>query len=193
MQTPQTQVVSSAVLLRVALLAAAAMVMTGCVSPGGYFKDRSRDAADIFTVSLGKGHGAKARVGPAQLGLFFNRDYAGLRGGESHRCWNDETGLPSTFDFNLLLVSGERFDPDRFETGRKRNKCFVASGVFFFTVSRRFEGEDWSAGDLSYYTQVEVALGLFRTIRVGFNVGELFDFLIGLTTLDIFSDDLRKP
>ena len=177
---------------RAVLLLALAAVTPGCVSGRAYFQDRVRDAADILTVTVGDGHGVKARVGPIQSGLFVNSDYAGLRGGESHRFWTDKDLLPTTFDVELLLVSGERFDPERFDRGRDRHKCFAASGVLFLSFSRRFEDEDWSVGDLSYYTQAEVAFGLFKTVRLGLNAGELLDFLLGWTTLDIFDDDLGK-
>ena len=56
--------------------------MTGCASTKAYFIDRGRDAADIFTVTVGEGGGAKARVGPLQIGLWGNHDVAGLMGGE---------------------------------------------------------------------------------------------------------------
>ena len=39
---------------------------------------------------------------------------------------------------------------------------------------------------------IEVAVGLIRTIRIGFNVGELLDFIVGWTTLDICRDDLGE-
>ena len=35
-----------------------------------YLMDRWRDASDILTVAVGKGYGAKARVGPVHLGAF---------------------------------------------------------------------------------------------------------------------------
>ncbi len=45
----------------------------------------------------------------------------------------------------------------------------------------------------SYYTQLEVAAGaLLVGARVGFNPGELLDFLLGWTTLDIYGDDVRE-
>lgn len=44
-----------------------------------------------------------------------------------------------------------------------------------------------------YYTQLEVAAGLGYTVRLGFNPGELLDFLLGWTTIDIFGDDVGIP
>ena len=45
---------------------------------------------------------------------------------------------------------------------------------------------------LFYLTQIEVAAGLGGTLRLGFNPGELLDFILGFTTIDIFNDDLEK-
>lgn len=46
---------------------------------------------------------------------------------------------------------------------------------------------------IPYYTQCEVAVGtFFPSIRLGFNPGELLDFILGWTTIDIFRDDLEK-
>ena len=46
---------------------------------------------------------------------------------------------------------------------------------------------------LHYYTQVEAAAGLLLipSVRLGLNPGELIDFVLGWTTLDIFQDDLE--
>ena len=38
---------------------------------------------------------------------------------------------------------------------------------------------------------VEVAFGFWHTLRLGFNPGELLDFILGWTTIDIFNDDLE--
>lgn len=56
--------------------------MTGCASAKGYFVDRGRDAADVFTVTIGRGVGVKAKVGPLQTGFILNQDVVGLRCGE---------------------------------------------------------------------------------------------------------------
>ncbi len=165
----------------------------GCRSSRPYLIDRWRDTADIVTVTIGKGYGAKARIGPVHVGAFYNRDHMGLRGGESHREWSRNTALPNTFDFDLTLVSGERFDPERFERTRDRHKCFVASGAACLSFSRGFEGEDWSVGDASYYSQIEIAGGIFKTLRLGINPGEIADFILGWLRIDLFDDDVNRP
>ncbi len=40
------------------------------------------------------------------------------------------------------------------------------------------------------YTEVEAVAALGPAVRVGINPGELVDFILGWTTLDIYSDDV---
>ena len=42
-----------------------------------------------------------------------------------------------------------------------------------------------------FLAQVEAVVGLGPSIRLGFNPGELLDFILGWTTLDIYKDDLE--
>jgi hypothetical protein len=42
-----------------------------------------------------------------------------------------------------------------------------------------------------YWTNIEVSAGVLVGVRVGFNPGELLDFLLGFTTLDIYGDDVH--
>ena len=48
----------------------------------------------------------------------------------------------------------------------------------------------WSRGHLYRLTQLEVAGGIVATGKLGLNPGELLDFLLGWTTLDLYDDDL---
>ncbi len=45
-------------------------------------------------------------------------------------------------------------------------------------------------GLLPYCTQIEVVAGALGGLRAGFHPGELIDFLLGWTTLDIYNDDM---
>lgn len=90
---------------RIFRYAAAAMALavlglcgSGCAT-SGYGLARSRDAADIFTLTFGAGGGAKARIGPLQLAAFDNTDIVGLRAGQwlgngTDLVDNGETYLP---------------------------------------------------------------------------------------------------
>lgn len=44
----------------------------------------------------------------------------------------------------------------------------------------------------SYLYQIEVTIGIYRGIRIGFNPAELFDFILGFTTYDMYADDLKE-
>jgi hypothetical protein len=61
----------------------AALVLLGALTGSGpsYLAERGRDAADVFTASVGLGFGAKARVGPVQVGLLLREKCYGVRSG----------------------------------------------------------------------------------------------------------------
>ena len=47
-------------------------------------------------------------------------------------------------------------------------------------------------GGAEQFTQIEILFGLGITFRLGFNPGELIDFLLGWSTVDIYHDDIGK-
>jgi hypothetical protein len=80
------------------VLAVVLASMTGCASTGRYFADRGRDAADIATVCVGVGAGAKVQIGPVHAGLIANTDLVGLRGGRLFTFQTGEDGgIPPPF------------------------------------------------------------------------------------------------
>ena len=148
--------------------------------------DRGRDAADIFSATVGFGIGAKARIGPLQAGLLAEADGIGLRGGtfpdvsDNRESWF----LPLTCDLQLFLVGMEGFDSNS-STTSERHKDFATEpiGPFLSKVQK-----DKTAP--YYYTQLETVIALGPSIRLGFNPGELLDFLLGWAGIDIFKDDI---
>lgn len=66
---------------RIPPLLAAVCLAVGCAT-SEYMTNRGRDAADIFTLTVGAGGGLKARVGPLQVAAFDNTDIVGLRAGQ---------------------------------------------------------------------------------------------------------------
>jgi len=166
---------------------------SGCATTG-YMGDRMRDAGDIFTATVGKGAGIKARVGPVGTGIFINRDVAGLRGGTLFRIKDDTQFKP--YDFTSIipkLYMVPIFIEDRLRLKGEseiRHKDFEAIGIFIPLVSWVDEPNN-SSTKWAYNTQIEVAVGLGGTLRLGFNPGELVDFILGWTTIDIYSDDLK--
>ena len=168
----------------VALMLAACLA--GCATTGDYLANRGRDLADIVTIGTGLGGGVKVRIGPIQTGLFADMQMIALRGGQ-FPCENDGYMFPSNFELEALVVGFESFNP---KTGRsvakQRRKRFTAEGgdIPFVMVAE-------PPGCPSYYTQIEVAGGLLLNVRLGFNPGELLDFILGWGTIDIFGDDIE--
>ena len=166
-----------------------AMLLAGCASTRSYFADRGRDAADVFSLSVGKGMGAKVRAGPVTLPLLVEYTAAGLRGGEI--CSQDLSGVETNYH-NLGTTDGgmgplafERFDLAQ----QDRGKNFAASsrgGDTYTPFITRLESESSAA----YYGEVEAVVAVWYSVRVGFNVLELLDFVVGWTTLDMFHDDI---
>lgn len=165
--------------------------MSGCAT--SYWIDRGRDAADVVTATVGIGAGAKVRAGPLNAGLFWNQDRAGVRGGEGITGpWNSvEFTTPLPIFHGPLepnpwgMHSIELFSPT--DEPSKRGKDFWMTGFYVPFVMNRPWG--WTP---TYFTQIEIAVGALGTIRLGFNPGELLDFVLGWTTLDIFKDDLES-
>lgn len=174
--------------------------VTGCAT-SAYFTDRKRDAADVFTLTVGTGGGVEARVGPVQAALFFNRDSAGLRGGEWYRAMNTNavnfrssdvmeaaTPLPVVLTAAMgaypFLTSVDKFVPT--PGADRRNKQYEAYGPLVpgLTLGNKAH----------YYTQIEAAVGLGPSLRLGFNPGELLDLVLGWASVDIYGDDVSgKP
>jgi hypothetical protein len=69
--------------IRLAAVIALAALAAGCATP--YMVDRGRDAADIFTGTVGFGVGIQARASFIDFGLCAYMDNAGLRGGKTPR------------------------------------------------------------------------------------------------------------
>lgn len=162
---------------------------SGCAGLGVYCHDRTNDALDAFTLSLGSGCGGKVRVGPLQIGLLQNKDVAGFRSGEflsPHLAKYSHTRDVCTLvypysDHSEIIYGDECLDLST------RGKGFTANCAlpFFSTVGQ----PPPSIQILWYYTQVEAVLGAGGTVRAGVNLGEIIDFVLGFVGVDIFADD----
>lgn len=185
-------------------------IMTGCATP--YMTDRGRDAADIFTVAVGNGAGITARMGPVHAGLFYGKDQIGLRAGE-FGLDQRYSGIGSTFD-PLIVIPNPGGGPWGFwhedyfgglqtvpnphggimSLASARAKEYSVRGNCPFVAIPVLSEIDRNAGfkyPVHFLTEVEVVIGVGKTIRLGFNPGELLDFVLGWTTIDIFGDDLE--
>ena len=180
-----TTVVAKTLCVTLAILLTASL--TGCASTTSYLTDRGRDLADIVTIGVGVGGGAKARIGPIQTGLLADMQILALRGGQFHY-GNDSYIVPSIFDLYTFVTGVESFNPTHGKSVSKdRRKSFTAEGhrIPFVSIVD-------PPGSPTYFTQVEITGGLLLNLRVGFNPGELLDFIIGWTTFDIYNDDLES-
>lgn len=163
------------------------VLVSGCCLGGcnGYFADRWADARDILTVTGSAAVlGVRARVGTVHVGSYNRWFEAGLHGGE--------------LDFASDFMASDDDDTDytvwsslKWPGNEKRGKCYNALGFagVSWVHSRTGWDRPWYYLD-PYYTQVEVAAGFLVGARLGVNVGEIFDFLLGWTTLDICGDDI---
>ncbi|MBM4149248.1 MAG: hypothetical protein FJ224_09405 [Lentisphaerae bacterium] len=162
---------------------------TGCASTRGYWMDRGRDAADMATVGLGSGFGAKARIGPIQTGLLLDLPWAGLRGGRLYETLTlPRDGMPYEADCQVLITGFEIFGG----AGRGRGKTFMAApdrvyGPFFHNAT-----DESGNACKYYYTQMEAVAALGLSVRLGVNPGEILDFLVGWFGFDPYGDDLNS-
>jgi len=166
--------------------------------------NRGRDAKDILTATVGGGAGGKVRAGPLQLGLMLNCAEMGLRGGEFVRAapfQKAESGLPGSMDALYWAYGIETFNGGPLAPARGKSfhavtfaMCTapISERFLFGKKSRRHSGEHAKYSPIPYWTQIEAAIGVGGTIRLGVNPGELIDFLLGWTTLDIFGDDIEE-
>lgn len=169
-------------------------LLAGCASP--YMIDRGRDAADVFTATVDKGIGFKARVGPFAGGLGTSASSKGLRGGtlidqKNHWCGNAIT----TWDLSVILFNSEYCSNDKMEVRGKE----ISGGSKVLPPNSPWSKDFLPFIQLSnvhnpaYYTDIEFWFGFIYSFRLGFNPGELLDFLLGWTTLDIYGDDIGLP
>lgn len=148
--------------LEVVLIAVIAGVMvavviggSGCASTRPYLVDRGRDAADVFTATVGFGLGAKARVGPVQVGLLGSGMGHGLRGGEFVRPYEE---CLMTIDIQGIYMGVESFQSALLD----RRKRFVSMGALGISLLRECRAP-------YYYTQIEAVVALGVAIRLGLN------------------------
>lgn len=173
------------VLAALAVGAVLAALCAGCAGMG-YLADRGRDAADVVTAGVGMGAGLKARAGPVQVGALGNIDMWGLRGGQLGEVAFYET---LTRDVLLPWPSQGVFGEERYvyeaprQMPHRRGKGFRAKAPLPVIGI---------ADQPEYYTQVEVVIAIGGSLRLGLNPGELLDFVIGWTTLDLYGDDLHR-
>ncbi len=166
---------------------------SGCASP--YWQNRRADAADVFTAAVGVGLGATARVGPLRAGLGAHYDLYGVEAGETGKL-GTLAGLvvdgPSAGEVSFLLWGESAVDLDGGARRRGKNHC--SSSVASFTRGLDpvplWDPPSPAGGNPARWTQIEVAAGLLGGVRLGFNPGELLDFVLGFFGVDLYDDDV---
>jgi len=193
-----------------AVISIAMLCSAGCTT--SYMGDRGRDAADIFSATLGYGAGCKARVGPLQTGLLMEVTGVGLRAGDMlglSDFWPPHCDTPASWDVTATFFNVEACGGGK--TAQRRGKTFTCLTqtpvVYPLNPYKEMDGESTDcverrAKDLKeqgyvyapapFFTGIEMVAALGPSIRVGFNPGELIDFILGWTTIDIFNDDLGQ-
>jgi len=153
-----------------------------------------RDGADVFTASIGKGIGAQARIGPVHAGLVAVGDQTGLRGGKVYPLCASRG--PSVIDsgafggdYCLGVYGFEYFGMTSGRSAGSRRKEFQTMFCCVPT-DESFKGGK-STLNPAYWSEVEVVVAVGLSLRLGFNPGELLDFILGWTTIDIYGDDLE--
>jgi hypothetical protein len=164
------------------------LALTGGCATSGYWADRARDGADVFSFAVGQGLGLKARIGPVTAGLLEEYTAAGLRGGEfcSQALFDKATDYQTlgAIDSQFIIDNAERFKLATLERRKNFEASSLGGGLHIPLLSLL-----QSDSSFAYYTHIEAVLGLHGSVRVGFNAGEFFDFIIGWTTIDILHDD----
>ncbi len=194
-----------------AFICAVAVMGSGCATTFLYSMDRFSDLADVVTATAGVGLGVKVRAGRARTGLLVrNGDLFGLRGGsffagrwvfplstagrDSLVDW-DDWYLPPPFAF-LFHKDHDLWDTNEEEhwDDEWRNKgieIFSERGDRHLFLAHPETGAFGTGA--YYYTQIEVVVGLGLSVRLGFNPGELLDFILGWFGADIYDDDKYLP
>ena len=179
------------------------LLLSGCASD--YWGHRYRDALDIVTATTGSGYGgAKIRCGPIGTGVFHEFPEYGLRGGDFISPDKMVKGdkLPNG-DYQLLVLGGEDFYGTTQNIARAKSfEAVMRAGINIPLALVRpnvpretiAEVQQCSVANIrtspiAYLTQIELALGFVKTIRLGLNFGEALDFVLGFITIDILQDD----
>jgi hypothetical protein len=178
--------------------------LTGCASPRGYLVDRGRDAADIFTATVGIGGGVQMKVGPFPCGVLTTTDVAGIRYGDSF--WHSPRldgepeevsgmaayllacalyglmggGVPEEY-LSPMLSYHNRFPLNETQLLRKKGAKYIDADSSCQPPPL----------DAPMWYHVEAVLGLGLVFRAGVNVGELLDFGLGWAEVDVLGDDIE--
>jgi len=175
------------------LLLACLFLLVGCASPfGTYVKDRGNDFADCFKGDIGVGFGVDAQVMATDYigtgaGLAVAANKIGFRGRHVGD-WSDFHGGIGIVDYGAFGSSMHPFEsknPPPFSS-QVRSVCGVNTVPFDSSM------QDPEKPFLNTFDIEAGGMALFVGSRVGFSPGQLIDFIIGWTGIDIAWDDTES-
>ena len=170
--------------IRPALLALGLSFASGCAT-APYLQDRGRDAADVFSVTVGYGVGIRTQVGPLATSIGLIKDVAGVMSGSA--LWSTSASPMSIGTLYLDFVDGN----NRTDTTRLRKKRYEQAHFAFLPFAYCEPSFPYfNPNECHYLTKLELAAGLGPSLRIAFNPVEFADFLLGLFTIDLFGDDI---
>jgi hypothetical protein len=154
-----------------------------CLAGCAYLQDRGRDACDVITASVETGYAnASVQIGAGALGI-------GITEGNGFGSRSGGLGAYDYAEFNLLFVGGKRFIPR--EEDLLRGKGYEYA--YFWNPwcgADDAEIEIYEGGRFNTW-QIELAATLGIGARVGINIAELADLILGVFHIDFLDDDIH--
>lgn len=179
-----------------------------CASLGNYFQNRKNDLTDIPVIGIEENvfgvsawawcFGGGMQYGKNGLGLGIRSGTLGYyktggRGGSIYVSTYENTNLALNQGNSFVVLNSNSHIPklDDKRSNKKAFSKFNTNIIFPLGASQTSSGEiigKWCDSPIS----VEISLGIYYGVRVGFNFSEAFDFLVGVTTIDFQEDDINK-
>jgi len=161
--------------------------MAGLTSSCAFTENRLRDVGDIFTITCGIGFGGGLHVGPVSTGAGMVWDVYGLSSGYFGK--NQMGHFSSGCSFHLIVIGTE----DAWSNLETRNRAKEYNADCYFIGLPVYEqGLKGKPLVPPYFFQFEASAGFFGALRVGFNVAELVDFVLGFAGIDLLRDDVAR-
>ncbi len=156
-----------------------------CLGGCAYLHDRGRDACDMVTLAVeAKTLNASVQISKGVCGFgLAHGPGAGLRSG----AW----GLYESGEINIVLGGFKSLVPSEADRARGKGYDYSYSWIPWEHEQENFFGT-YEPGGWFNAAQVEIAAGLGVGARVGVNLAEILDFLLGWTTLDLCQDDVQS-
>jgi hypothetical protein len=160
------------------------LLVFNCSTFSTYLENRALDTADIFTLSVErKIAGVNIKYCISNLGLQsakYGKGY-GLRAGSIGAYSTGAAREYYNSGNSFILLNSVHHHPSRTNVRNNISKSFNESNTFGLGIF------DWNG--YNSFTQCEFSIGLYYGLRVGFNLAEMGDWLLGWFTIDFLNDD----